>query len=108
MSKTDLALHTDMPMRTLTELLAGNATPTRGQAAGGVPDCFYGWGEAQNHEQGDCISHAVVTNGEPFYLDILAQTLIRLGYQVVVTDRNDWSIQYDDQFPLHYDDHHQH
>jgi hypothetical protein len=71
--------------------------------AGTEGACFYGWGEARDGS--DCPPHHLVQPRNDVDLNAIAETLHSTGFQVVISDREDWS---QDQVSLHYLDHHQH
>ena len=80
----------------------------------GRPDCFYGWGEPAQPVS-DCKPHTVVDFLPGYTLPdtpkddafLLAQHLRDKGYQVVVTEHDDWSLR-DGDAPYCYDWDHSH
>jgi hypothetical protein len=101
-----LAVHTDAP-RVLLRTMVTEDTVFSGAAADGKEDCIYGWGEAQDPEIG-CRDHNMVHTYEEETARWVGQTLIALGYQVVVSSAAVWSEQYTEDMPFNYDDDHKH
>lgn len=100
-----LAVHTDAP-RTLLRTMVEAPDVYSGSAAGGVEDCIFGWGEALEPERG-CREHNLVFTDDEETAKWTAQTLVWLGYQVVVSSAQEWSKQREDM-PVNYDDDHAH
>lgn len=104
--KPGIVIHTSAPIMPLTQIVQHHGMVITGEAAGGRADCMYGWGEAMADPIG-CKRHYLVMGLEtPALIATVAQALVDLDYQVVVTDEQDWSQQYDTEFPSNYDDHH--
>jgi hypothetical protein len=97
-------LHTDMPLRELSLLVSEHARVEEETLHTGRLACFYGWGEAMASPM-ECKPHHLVFTNEQIFLATIGQTLMDMGYQVVVTDYDEWS---KDQVVLRYDNHHQH
>lgn len=107
-TKDTLCLHTDAPLDMVCFVVAEHGLVASGEAAGhGGPDCIYGWAEPWDPEK-VCKPHHLVYDLEPSMVSVLAQMIVDLGkYQVVVTNRADWSVK-QDGFPERYDWAHQH
>lgn len=60
-----------------------------GEAAGGGPDCIYGWGEAKDRVV--CRAHTLVVSDDLESLAALSRMLVAHMYQVVITEHEDWS-----------------
>jgi hypothetical protein len=108
LTKDNLVLHTDAPLDLLCFVVAEHGLVAAGTAVGhGGPDCVYGWAEPWDPEK-DCKPHHLVYDLEPSMVTVLAQMIVDRGrYQIVVTDRADWSVK-QNGFPECYDWAHQH
>jgi hypothetical protein len=108
LTKDNLVLHTDAPLDMLCFMVAEHGLVASGEAAGhGGPDCIYGWAEPWDPEK-VCKPHQLIFDLEPSIITVLADILVNLGsFQVVVTDRADWSVK-QAGFPERYDWAHQH
>jgi hypothetical protein len=97
-------IHTDAPIVPLSQMVGDMAMVFADTAnAGTEGSCFYGWGEARNGS--DCKPHHVVATMNDVDLNAIAETLHSTGFQVVISDREDWS---EGQAILRYDAHHSH
>lgn len=77
-----------------------------GEAAGGQPDCFYGWGEAQDRDT--CLRHTIIITSDYALARAISQRLVWLNFQCVLTDAEDWSVPYLGSAACLYRDEHQH
>lgn len=101
---TERVIHTDAPLLPLSTMVGDMAQVFIDTANAGTEGaCFYGWGEARDGS--DCPPHHLVQPRNDVDLNAIAETLHSTGFQVVISDREDWS---QDQVSLHYLDHHQH
>lgn len=72
-------------------------------------DCFYGWGEPPARTRDRCIGHTVIYGMDLEDARSWARILVGDGYQVVVTEHDDWSqVITDSKTPIHYRAAHQH
>lgn len=101
-----LAVHTDAP-RALLRTMVKSTDVYSGGAADGKEDCIYGWGEAQDPEVG-CRDHNLVYTDDEETARWVGETLIHLGYLVVVSSAAVWSEQRIEDMPFNYDDAHAH
>jgi len=54
-------------------------------------DCFYGWGETRRNKH-ICPRHTTIDAPTREEAEHYASLLVQLRYQVVITDREDWSV----------------
>ena len=70
-------------------------------------DCFFGWGEKISTPS--CQAHATITSDDKDLISRLSKWLVNNGFEVVVTDADDWSIVVNDaQFATRYTADHTH
>lgn len=101
-----LAVHTDAPRALLRTMVRPNDV-FGGLAAYGERDCIYGWSEPQN-DGGRCRDHNLVYADDEETVRWVGETLISLGYLVVVSSAAVWPEQRHEDMPFNYDDDHGH
>lgn len=102
---SNLVLHTPMPIIPLTQMVAGMGRILVDYNGAHEPCCFYGWGERM--WDAECKPHHLVYCDDNVTLKWMATTMETLGYEVVISDRDDWS-EVPSIFPMLYHDEHQH
>lgn len=132
-----VAIHTDAPEQVVMDLVRSFEQPYidllgeadspgvatdygHGIDVDGQPDCFYGWGEPQHREPArsrytdgpsPCVPHFILgtINNKEYDPAAVAVELIRLGYQAVITDDQDWSkVMRGNEAPIRYHADHDH